>query len=319
MVFLNNINRNFRYIICTFKKSIEMELRQLKYFVRAAELLNFTQAADDLCITQSTLSHQVKELENTLNVLLFDRIGKRVRLTEAGETMLVYAKRTIRQAEESRQALMDLNNIKTGKLIIGCTYGLTQLLIESVTAFNKEFPDVRIQIEFGSTSDLLHKIHTFEIDCMLSFMPLSGQHPELDISRLFSAHLSVIFHHSHKWSTLKKISLQKAAELPLVLPSPSYSIRNFLDGVLIKKHIALSPKIEINDIHSLLELTNTKRWNTILMNSSLFDFTELRAVPIEGQNMVREATIAISSQIYHKKALIAFKDIILEKSLPYST
>ena len=123
-----------------------MELRQLKYFVRAAELLNFTHAADDLFITQSTLSHQIKELETSLTVLLFDRVGKRVRLTEAGETMLVYAKKTIRQAEEGRQILMDLNNVKTGKLVIGSTYGLTELLIQSITEFNEEFPEIQIQI-----------------------------------------------------------------------------------------------------------------------------------------------------------------------------
>ena len=95
-----------------------MELRQLKYFVRAAELLNFTQAAEDLYITQSTLSHQIKELENSLTVLLFDRVGKRVQLTEAGEIMLDYARKTIRQAEEGKQVLMDLNNVKTGKITI---------------------------------------------------------------------------------------------------------------------------------------------------------------------------------------------------------
>ncbi|RKD90409.1 LysR family transcriptional regulator [Mangrovibacterium diazotrophicum] len=294
-----------------------MELRQLKYFVRAAELLNFTQAADDLYITQSTLSHQIKELETSLDILLFDRIGKRVRLTEAGETMLGYARKTIRQAEEGRQVLMDLNNLQTGKLTIGATYGLTELLIQSITAFNQEFPGVQVRIEFGSTSDLLQKIRAFEIDCMLSFLPSSPNLADLVISQLFTAHLSLILHQSHAWAKLKKVSLQKLSELPLVLPSPSYSIRNFLDGILLKKGIELNAKIEINDIHSLLELTNTKNWNTILMNSSLFDFAELTAVPIEGKNMIREATITVSSEIYQKKALLAFQDIILKKSLAY--
>ena len=294
-----------------------MELRQLKYFVRAAELLNFTHAADDLFITQSTLSHQIKELETSLTVLLFDRVGKRVRLTEAGETMLVYAKKTIRQAEEGRQILMDLNNVKTGKLVIGSTYGLTELLIQSITEFNEEFPEIQIQIVFGSTSDLLQKIRMFEIDCMLSFMPASKQHSDLLISQLFSAHLSLIVHQSHKWSKLKKISLQKLTDMPLALASPTYSIRNFLDEILLKKGITLNTKIEVNDIHSLLEFTNTKKWNTILMDSSLFDFIELKAIPIDGKNMTREATMAVSSEIYQKKALLAFQKVIQQKSLIY--
>lgn len=289
-----------------------MELRQLKYFVRAAELLNFTHAADDLYITQSTLSHQIKELETSLNVLLFDRVGRRVKLTEAGEVMLEYARKTIRQAEEGKQVLMDLNNIKTGKIVIGSTYGLVNLLLQSATEFNEEFPDIHIQIVLGSTSDLIQKIRSYEIDCMLSFMP-SLEDNQLDVMPLFSANLSLILHKSHPWSKLKKITFQKITELPLVLPSQSYSIRNFLDESLLKNNIKLNAKIEINDIHSLLELVNTKKWSTILMDTSLFHFSELIAIPIDSKNISREATIIFPSGIYRKASLVLFYDLIKKK------
>lgn len=287
-----------------------MELRQLKYFVRAAERLNFTKAADDLCITQSTLSHQIKELENTLNVLLFDRIGKRVKLTEAGEIMLPYARKTIHQAEEGQQFLQDLNELKAGKLIIGATYGLTELLIQALATFNQAYPNVQIQIVFGSTADMLLKIKQYEIDCMLSFLPSSCEDSDLDIVKLFDSTLSLIVHESHPWSQLQQVSLQKVAELPLVLPSPSYSIRNFLDEVLAKNNISLNVTMEINDIHSLLKLTNTRQWNTILMNSSLFDFAELKAIPLEGAQMQREATITFPADVYRKKAVVAFSELL---------
>lgn len=289
-----------------------MELRQLKYFVRAAELLNFTHAADDLYITQSTLSHQIKELETSLNVLLFDRVGRRVQLTEAGEVMLEYARKTIRQAEEGKQVLMDLNNIKTGKIVIGSTYGLVNLLLQSATEFNEEFPDIHIQIVLGSTSDLIQKIRSYEIDCMLSFMS-SSEDNQVDVMPLFSANLSLILHKSHPWSKLKKITFQKITELPLVLPSQSYSIRNFLDETLLKNNIKLNAKIEINDIHSLLELVNTKKWSTILMDTSLFHFSELTAIPIDSKNISREATIIFPSGIYRKASLVLFYDLIKKK------
>ena len=72
-----------------------MELRQLKYFTRSAEMLNFTEAAKSLFISQSTLSQQIKQLEDELEILLFDRIGKTVRLTEAGKLFLPYARQAI--------------------------------------------------------------------------------------------------------------------------------------------------------------------------------------------------------------------------------
>lgn len=69
-----------------------MELRQLRYFEKTSELLNFTEAAKALFISQSTLSQQIKQLESELGVLLFDRVGKRIVLTEAGSSFLPYAR-----------------------------------------------------------------------------------------------------------------------------------------------------------------------------------------------------------------------------------
>ncbi|PZR23780.1 MAG: LysR family transcriptional regulator [Flavobacterium psychrophilum] len=287
-----------------------MELRQLKYFVCAAELLNFTKAADELFITQSTLSHQIKELETGLKTQLFDRVGKRVKLTEAGATMLTYARKTIRLSEEGKQALQDLDNQKSGEIIIGATYGLSELLIKSITQFNKQYPDITIQVVFGSTADLLHKINNYEIDCMLSFLPVSDNNNPLEIIPLFSSRLSLVVHESHQWSVLKKIPLHKISDLPLALPSPGYSIRILLDKLLAKNKININTKIETNDIHSLLELTNTKQWSTILMDSSLFGYPELKAIPLDNKEGILEATIAFPREVYRKKALTSFHEII---------
>ena len=77
-----------------------MELRQLKYFIKAKELLNFTEAAKTLNISQSTLSQQIKQLEGELDILLFNRIGKRIILTEAGEMFSEYALQSIEKANQ---------------------------------------------------------------------------------------------------------------------------------------------------------------------------------------------------------------------------
>src|SRR5574339_640166 len=105
-----------------------MELRQLRYFIKSAELLNFTEAAHALYISQSTLSQQIKQLEDELGIPLFDRIGKRVRLTEAGSQFLPFARLTVSDAEGGRAVIDDLKGLKTGELRIGATYGLSTLL-----------------------------------------------------------------------------------------------------------------------------------------------------------------------------------------------
>ena len=146
-----------------------MELRQLKYFAEAASTLNFTESARNLNITQSTLSQQIKQLECELKTLLFDRLGKKVILTEAGVSFLPYAKQTLMDAEAGKQTLMDLRNIEAGSLKIGVTYSLSNLLTETLLLFTKKYPQINIEVVYCSSYDLLELLKTHEVDCILSF------------------------------------------------------------------------------------------------------------------------------------------------------
>eukprot|EP01041_Mallomonas_annulata_P030694 gene30694-52877_t len=85
-----------------------MELRHLRYFLALASSLSFTPAAERVHVTQSTLSHQIRQLEDELGCPLFDRVGKRVALTEAGETFLAHATRAIQEVDQGVGALKEV-------------------------------------------------------------------------------------------------------------------------------------------------------------------------------------------------------------------
>jgi LysR family cyn operon transcriptional activator len=290
-----------------------MELRQLKYFIRAAELLNFTNAAAELYVTQSTLSQQIKQLEDNLCVPLFDRLGKRVRLTEAGNLFLSHARKTLREADEGRQVLQDLIDLKTGNLTVGATYGLTAVLVEAIAVFSDRYPGVGIQIIFGSTEYLLECIYKAKIDCMLSFMPVQPSE-SLEIKPLFTATLSLVAHRSNEITKRRKVTLRQLTKLQLALPAKSYSVRNYLDEALAKEGMNLPCAIEVNDINTLLHLADTGKWSTVLMSSSLFNFPSLKAIPLEGTDTQRQATITLPLGVYRKKSLVALSEIISNKS-----
>lgn len=88
-----------------------MELRQLRYFLKTAELLNFSEAARSLCVTQSTLSQQIKQLENEFGVQLFERNSHEVSLTENGKELMPFAVKTLSASEACCQHMLDLKNI----------------------------------------------------------------------------------------------------------------------------------------------------------------------------------------------------------------
>lgn len=293
-----------------------MELRQLKYFTKAAELHNFTEAANQLFITQSTLSQQIKQLEDELGILLFDRLGKRVRLTEAGRLFLPYAQKTAKDAEDGRNVLKDLMNLQTGNLAIGVTYGLMHVLTKAIVDFDNQLPDLRLQISFGTTKELLLKLEQGQIDLMLSFLPVQ-QNATYVSEKLFSSCLALIAHQDHPCAQNKHLNFKKLETLPLILPSGGYSIRDFFNRIVAKHEFSLNIKMEVNDINMLLQLVNTGKWCTVLMGSSVSQFPHLKAIKITGEGMARDATITWPVNAYRKKAAEVFAKMLRQHAVDY--
>ena len=118
-----------------------MEIRQLRYFLDIAETEHLTQSAENLFVTQSTLSHGLRQLEEELGVSLFDRLGRGLRLSQAGMEFRGYASRTLKEIEAGRMALAGLSELQFGKLTIGVfpTF-LNTVVPATVAAFTKAHP-----------------------------------------------------------------------------------------------------------------------------------------------------------------------------------
>ena len=148
-----------------------MELRQLKYFTKLAETLNFSAAARELFITQSTLSHQILQLENELQQPLFLRNSHEVMLTEAGQTLLPLARETLHSADCCLAQLEDLKNLESGELNIGVTFSFASIMAETVTAFLRQHPYVKVNVTQSTMTELMTQLENHELDFVLAFKP----------------------------------------------------------------------------------------------------------------------------------------------------
>lgn len=141
-----------------------MEIRQLKTFLTVAERLNFTRAAKDLYLAQSSVSAQIKLLEEDLGVRLFDRIGRGIVLTEAGEMLRDYARRMLQMSEEVRDGLSGGRNY-SGMITIRMpeTIG-SEYMPEVIETFSSEYPNT--QIVFNNCDDecLKEELNSGRID-----------------------------------------------------------------------------------------------------------------------------------------------------------
>jgi len=287
-----------------------MELRQLRYFIRAAELLNFTEAAEASFVTESTLSQQIKQLELELDALLFKREKKRVSLTEIGERFLPYAVRTVADADESVKLVKDLQQLRTGTLRIGCTYSFTIELARVLLKFSKIYPDVNVSVERHTASVLIEKLYDHKLDLVICFEPQKTDN-RLRIIHLFKTKLSVMVHHSHPLADAKSVTIDELNTYPVALPNGSLYSRMVLDHALNLQRKTITPQLEWNDVNLALRFLETGHWLTILPQTCLKNEEDFRTIPISDLNIQLKAVQLSLKDDYEKETIKAFSDILV--------
>lgn len=282
-----------------------MELRQLKYFIRVAECLNFSEAAKESCISQSTLSQQIKQLEQELCSELFLRNSRTVALTEAGVELLPYARSTIKDADACIERIRDLKDILTGTMNIGVTYSFSPILTETIFSFIKKYPKVKLNIFYKPMSELMDMLRDRKVDFVLAFKP-SAPMEGIESHILFQNYLAAIVSSTHSLATEKKVSLEQIAQYGIALPSKGLQARNMLDKVLERYKFNLKARIELNDPDILLNLVRQSNLVTVLAEASIHNERGVKAVPIDIPDNEMVGCVHTLEDSYRKHSMLEF-------------
>ena len=286
-----------------------MELRQLKYFITSADTLNFTEAARQCFITQSTLSQQIKQLETELGVQLFERIGKRVFLTETGRDFLPYARQTVADAEYGVQRIKDMEELRTGRLCIGTTFGLSALITDAIAHFSEQYPEVHLEVMFLKQDELIEAVRERKVDFALTF-EMMEKDDLLTEQPVKTYHLCAIVSDQNPLAQQATVSLRQLADYNICTPARSMNARRMFDSLTNKKGIELQPKLEINEIHTLLHLVRTGRWVAILVDSITHGEEGLCAVPLREAALPMPVVWLYPKDMYIRKAMQKFMELI---------
>lgn len=287
-----------------------MELRQLRYFAKAAETLNFSDAAKCLNIAQSSLSQQVKQLEDELGTQLFIRSSHSVRLTEAGEMMLPFALRTLHEAESCVDRIHDLQKLLTGTLNIGVTHSFSPILTESVISFMKMYPKIKLNIVYKQMNELMELLAKREIDFVLAFRPLQPM-PDVESHILFQNALSAIVGKHHPLASKEKISIAELEKYELALPSKGLQARNAFDSIA-PDYNSFNIRIELNEVNTLLKLIRQTCLVTVLAEDSIYDIQDVKAVHIDIPDNEMTGCVHILKDTYRKHSMQEFIRILTE-------
>lgn len=262
-----------------------MELRHLRYFVALAEQLNFTHAADKVHVTQSTLSHQIRQLEDELGCLLFQRVGKRVLLTEQGETFLESARNALREVENGTKALQAPTDTLSGRLRIGATYTFSMHVIpKCLPAFLQQYPGIMVDIAEMPGERIAQALLHGDLDFGVTYKPENT--PELMFEPLYSEDMVLVVGQGHRFARRRFLRLAELHGQPLVLLPPSFATRVMLDECFRMASAQPVVVAQMNAIAPMLELVRAGQVATIVSEYAAQQ-DGLRVVPLQSPTPMR--------------------------------
>ena len=288
-----------------------MELRHLRTFVVAAEALHFTRAAEMLDVSQPTLSLQIRELERELGIPLFDRIGRTVRLTEAGATFRHHAIRALREVEAGQGALADLRGVRRGTVRVGVTHSFSARLIpRAVARFRADHPEVGVVVQKTSGRAVEQALAAGSINLGIAYAP--PEDPDVRAETLFSEEVVVVVATDHPLARLPRVELTELGRHALVLITREFSTRRLFDDRLREAAIQPEIAVEMNDIDSLLEVVRLGTGASVLSRRAVADPEAhgLALIPIVGPEMTRTAALLWHREAYQTTAALAFAQVI---------
>jgi DNA-binding transcriptional LysR family regulator len=219
-------------------------LRQLRTFKTVADLKSFSLAAQQLRLSQPSVSYQVKELEEALSLPLLDRLGKQVRLTEAGSVLYSYARRMLDVLDEAALALEEMRGIKRGNLRVGAstTVGI-YLLPAALGAFKKLHPGLVISLEIGSRMRVQEQVLNHELD--LAVVGPALKDPDLAILPFVTDELVVVAPAGHMLAGRRGLTLKDLADQPFVMRETASGSRSSFEKAARKVGAKLNVAMEL--------------------------------------------------------------------------
>lgn len=231
-----------------------MELRQLRYFVTVAEDLNFTRAAARVHVAQPAISQQIARLEHELGQELFDRSGRQIRLTAAGEMFLPFARETLETAARGRDAVASLAGALAGRLSIGTIQSPPPSLLDVLAAFHHDHPLVEISLRTANPQHLAEHVAKGTLDAAL--LGITGQPlPAAVATAAYTTEpLLALVAPDHALAGRAHITLTALKDQPLATLTHGSGLRTVLETACAKAGFAPLIHAETDDISLLIDL-----------------------------------------------------------------
>jgi len=222
---------------------LHITMRQMKVFESIARHLSFTRAAEELHLTQPTVSMQIKKLSDDVGLPLYEQIGKRIHLTDAGRELYVACRDILSRMEQLEMSYSEMKGVKKGRLRLTVVTTAKYFAPQMLGLFSQQYPGVEVALKVVNREEAFDRLRHNEDD-----LYILGQPPEdLDIesAAFLENPLVVLASRNHPLAREKSIPLKRLAEEPFLVREPGSGTRQAFERLMRKNGLKVNVKMEI--------------------------------------------------------------------------
>ncbi len=282
-----------------------MDFHQLRVFQAAATFGGFTRAAEQLHISQSTVSQHIKQLEIELGCPLFLRVGKRVLVSEAGTVLLQYADRIFQDLTNAEMAVREISTMKRGtvRLGVGATT-LTYRLPRILGQYNRRFPEIELVVVTGTTEFLLEAVKGHQVDLAIVMSP--REEAGMRIAPLGTEELVIVLPHHHPLARKSVLLPADLRKLRFILYEKKTKMQNLIDGYFQSLGFAPLTAMEVESIEAMKSLVRAGLGASVLPLCAVGDrvlAARLRVLRVKGAPLFRHLGLAALDTAMQPRAI----------------
>ncbi|MBI4856116.1 MAG: LysR family transcriptional regulator [Acetobacterium woodii] len=286
-----------------------MDYHQLKYFQKLADIGNYTKAADELDLSQSALSRSILRLEEEIGVPLFQRKSRGVVLNRYGEIFLKSANKALGEIDEAKQAISNLVDPTQGTISLGFIQPLGSSYIpDLISAFQKEHPGIKFQLNQDNTRNILNGIESGEIDVGFCSPPEASE--GLSTLHIMYQELFLIVPKSHPLSNRKKIDLHEVAGDPFILFKPESSLHDVIAKLFQDAGFRPMMSFEVYDERTVAGLVGANLGVALIPFFPGLDKNKVSQIPVGSPNCSVSNQMVYQTDGYISPVFAQFKSFV---------
>jgi len=285
-----------------------MDIPSLQAFVAIAKYGSFSLASDSLFLTQPAISKRIASLESELSARLFDRINRKVSLTEAGIALLPRAHQLILDINDCKRAVTNLSSVVAGTLSIGTSHHIgLHRLPPILNLYTQQYPDVELDLQFMDSEAACREIAQGNLEMAVVTLPLT-EIPDIHTKLIWPDPLSVIVNKQHPLAKLKTVTLRHLVAHNAVLPAQGTFTREIIEHVMNKHNMKLKVNLTTNYLETINMLVSVGLGWSILPENMLS--SDIKTLKVKGLNISRQLGI-----VWHSKRTLSNAALCMHKLL----